>query len=198
MIAMTLTPGQASESLKDIEATERRSAQVFSYAKSSPYFILWGVVWMAGYGASGIMSADGPTHFAGPMWAALDVAGIAGSMVVGYRQNRGQPATSEGRRMGARYFGSLAVVVLFFIAAMSVIGPIAPIRQAAFFPLVIAMFYAIMGLWRGSRFLFAGVGVTLLTLFGFFVLKDFALFCYWMAAVGGGALVLAGLWLRKV
>jgi hypothetical protein len=60
------------------------------------------------------------------------------------------------------------------------------------------MFYAIMGLWRGTRFLVTGVAVTLLTLFGFFYLRDFALFCYWMAAVGGGALVLAGLWLRKV
>ena len=43
--------------------------------------------------------------------------------------------------MGARYFGSLAVIVLFFIAAMSVIGPIAPrCGEVAFFPLVIAMF----------------------------------------------------------
>lgn len=195
---MTLTPSQASQSLKDIEATERRSAQVFSYAKSSPYFILWGAVWMVGYAGSAVLSKDGPVHFAGPLWTALDVVGIAGSMVIGYRQNRGQPADAEGRRVGLRYFGSIGVVVLFFIAAMSVIGPIAPVRQAAFFPLVIAMFYAIMGLWRGTRFLLAGVAVTLLTLFGFFWLKDFALFCYWMAAVGGGALVLAGLWLRKV
>lgn len=195
---MTLTPSQASQSLKDIEATERRSAQVFSYAKSSPYFILWGVIWMAGYAASGAMSTGGPSHFAGPLWTALDLVGVAGSMVIGYRQNRGQPADAEGRRTGARYFGSLVVVVVFFIAAMSVIGPIAPIRQAAFFPLVIAMFYAIMGLWRGTRFLLAGLAVTVLTLFGFFWLKDFGLFCYWMAAVGGSALVLAGLWLRKV
>src|SRR6185503_10246649 len=131
MTTMTLSPGQASESLKDIEATERRSAQVFSYAKSSPYFILWGVIWMVGYAASG--ASEGPHHFAGPLWGALDVVGIAGSAVIGYRQNRGQPVDAEGRRNGMRYFASLGVVVLFFIAAMSVIGPIAPIRQAAFF-----------------------------------------------------------------
>lgn len=195
---MTLSPSQASESLKDIEATERRSAQAFSYAKSSPYFILWGAIWMAGYGGSALLSSDGTFHFTGPLWTALDVVGIAGSMAIGYRQNRGQPATAEGRRMGARYFASLGVIILFFIAAMAVIGPVAPIRQAAFFPLVIAMFYAIMGLWRGTRFLLTGLAVTVLTLFGFFYLRDFALFCYWMAVVGGGALVLAGLWLRKV
>lgn len=195
---MTLSPSQASESLKDIEATERRSAQAFSYAKSSPYFILWGAIWMAGYAGSAALSSDHPFHFAGAFWTALDIVGIAGSMVIGYRQNRGQPADAEGRRKGMRYFASLGVVVLFFIAAMAVIGPIAPIRQAAFFPLVIAMFYAIMGLWGGTRFLVTGIGVTLLTLFGFFYLRDFALFCYWMAAIGGGALVLAGLWLRKV
>src|SRR6185503_7354822 len=124
MTTMTLAPGQASEILKDIEATERRSAQVFSYAKASPYFILWGAIWMVGYAGSAVLSADGPFHFTGLFWAALDVAGIAGiagSAVIGYRQNRGQPANAEGRRNGMRYFASLGVVVLFFFAAMTVI-----------------------------------------------------------------------------
>src|SRR6202012_2699280 len=103
MPAMTLSPSQASESLKDIEATERRSAQAFSYAKSSPYFILWGLIWMVGYAGSAVLSSDGPFHFTGPLWTALDLVGVAGSMAIGYRQNRGQPASAAGRREGMRY-----------------------------------------------------------------------------------------------
>jgi hypothetical protein len=53
-----------------------------------------------------------------------------------------------------------------------------------------------MGVWKGPRFLITGIVVVALTLGGFYFLHDH--FFPWMAVVGGGALILAGLWLRTV
>jgi len=52
-----------------------------------------------------------------------------------------------------------------------------------------------MGLWFGFRYIVAGLLVATLTLTGFFVLRSH--FSLWMASVGGSALILTGLWLRK-
>jgi hypothetical protein len=48
----------------------------------------------------------------------------------------------------------------------------------------------------GTRYVVSGIAVAALTLAGFFLLKQH--FLLWMAAVGGGAMILAGLWLRRV
>jgi hypothetical protein len=189
---MTLSPAQAAESLKDIAKTERRSAEALSYARFSPYLILWGVVWAAGY----LGSAAFQPPVSGPLWLGLDLAGLAGCAVIGYRQNRGQSADCEGRRIGRRFFASFFIIVLFIVSAFAVMAPVYPLQQAAFWPLVVALFYAIMGLWRGTRLLVTGLALTALTLGGFFFLREY--FFYWMAASGGGALILAGLWFRQV
>ena len=63
-------------------------------------------------------------------------------------------------------------------------------------PMVVATIYAVFGIWKGLRFLFAGIAVAALTLIGFFFLPQY--FLLWMAAVGGGSLMLVGVWLRKV
>ena len=77
-----------------------------------------------------------------------------------------------------------------------VMQPGNPLAQGAFVPLLVAMFYCLMGLWRGVRLLITGIVVAALTLIGFFYLPEY--FMLWMAAVGGGSLILLGLWLRKV
>jgi hypothetical protein len=59
-----------------------------------------------------------------------------------------------------------------------------------------SLFYVLIGLWAGMRFVITGIAVAALTLGGFFYLP--AHFLLWMAAVGGGALILAGLWMRNI
>ena len=189
---MTLSPAQAAENLKDIAKTERRSAEALRYSRFSPFLFLWGAVWAAGY----LGSATLPPHVYGPLWFGLDFAGLAGCAVIGYRQNKGQPTDSEGRRKGRRFFASFFIIFLFIIATFAVMGPVRPLQQAAFWPLVIAMFYAIMGLWAGARLLITGLALTVLTLGGFFFLREY--FMYWMAVTGGGSLILAGFWFRQV
>ena len=53
-----------------------------------------------------------------------------------------------------------------------------------------------IGLWtRGWRMLPLGLALIALTTLGYFMLPNH--FLYWMAGVGGGGLILGGLWLRS-
>ena len=57
------------------------------------------------------------------------------------------------------------------------------------------LFYTIAGLWFGRAYVVIGVGITALTLIGYFFIGDW--FKPWMAVVNGGGLVLGGLWMRR-
>ena len=60
--------------------------------------------------------------------------------------------------------------------------------------LIVALFYFLGGLWIGSRLAVTGLALAVLTLVGYYLFP--AYFLLWMAVVGGGALILAGVWLR--
>ena len=74
-------------------------------------------------------------------------------------------------------------------------APLSHRQIGAFIPLVVAAGYALRGIWGGTRFFVAGGAIAILVLVGYFLLPGY--FDPWMAAVGGGALVLAGIWLRR-
>lgn len=187
---MSLSSDQAAESLKEIDRTGQRSRLAHRYAHSSPFFIMWGVIWMVGYSAT-----DFYPRYAGPLWMALTVAGFLGSVALGrYRTRMDHPGMT--RNASWRFLGCFIAIACFVAATYAMFGHAGPRQQAAFIPLLMALFYVLIGLWAGTRFVITGIAVAALTLGGFFYLP--AHFPLWMAAVGGGALVLAGLWMRKI
>jgi hypothetical protein len=195
---MNLSPGQAAESLKEIERTQRRSAEAQDYAHSSPQFILWGLIWMAGYAGTSLLPNYGFVHGISWLWLGLIVIGISGSSVLGRRRFRN--LTPEGiakaKAIGLRWGMTMFVFYAFIVAVFSVMRPHNPAVSGAFIPLLIAAIYCVWGIWQGLRFLYAGIAVGALTLIGWFLLPQY--FLPWMAAVGGGSLILVGSWLRKV
>ncbi|MGT2438156.1 hypothetical protein ACU4GH_22615 [Bradyrhizobium betae] len=52
------------------------------------------------------------------------------------------------------------------------------------------------GLWSGTAFVAIGLGISALTLVGFFWIGE--AFPLWMAFVNGGGLILGGLWMRRI
>jgi len=189
---MSLSQDQAAESLKEIDRTRRRSAQAWSYAHSSPFFIMWGVIWMVGYTAT-----DFYPHYAGALWTVLMIVGFLGQMGIGrHRARGGQLHPGMNRYAGLRMLGSFLAIFGFVAATYAVFGHVGWKQQASFVPLLTALFYVLIGLWAGTRFVITGIAVAALTLGGFFYLPSH--FLLWMAAVGGGALVLAGVWMRTV
>ncbi len=181
---MSLTPNEAADALRDIETTAKRSGEAFGYRMSAPFLMIWGMVWIVGYTGTDITA-----RYAGLVWMCAIVGGTIASALVGR-------AIGPGRaRQGWRYAALTAIIWLFLFGTYAVMGPISGRQQGAFVPLLIAAIYAGFGLWIGARYVVTGIAVAALTLFGFFYVREH--FNLYMAAVGGGGLVLVGIWLRS-
>jgi hypothetical protein len=198
---MRLSPDQAVSVLHEIAAVENRSQRVFAYREASPHLMLWGVLWAVGYGATAVT----PQHLTA-IWIAIPAIGIVAGFLIRLRAavHRGTrtdaPADPALRRTIARqrwrFAGIWLIVFAFIAAAFAVMWPCSPGQVGAFIPLVVAAGYAVLGLWHGLRLVLVGAVLAVLTLGGFYLLPT--QFALWMAAVGGGALVLGGSWLRQV
>jgi hypothetical protein len=182
MDSMTLTPRDAAAALRDIEEAQARSATLQNYHRAAPHFMLWGVLWVVAYTLSDFF----PMH-RGAIWAVVVPIGVIAGLIV----------TRGGRSgLGWRYGAGMVAVVVFFFAAALVMWPVSDRQVAAFIPLFVALMYVLRGIGSGLRYVGAGICVAVLTLLGFFLLKDH--FFLWMAGVGGGSLILASVWLQRV
>jgi hypothetical protein len=89
----------------------------------------------------------------------------------------------------------MGVFGVFAVSVIAVMQPHDPRQTGAFFPLLIAAGYGVFGSFGAPRVLALGAALAALTLAGFFTLRD--IFSLYMAVVGGGGLILGGLWLRR-
>ncbi|MGH6871640.1 MAG: hypothetical protein ACREHE_09045 [Rhizomicrobium sp.] len=183
---MSITPQEAAETLKDIAATERRTVSTLGYHMAWPHLVLWGCVWIVGYGAMAL-GVKWPY-----LWLVLSSLGSAGSFAIGYAMSRGNT-----KPMDWRYVATFLAIFAFISAEFSIIPPRTDAQFGAYFPILVALYYVLIGIWmRGWRMLVLGVLLALFTLICFFHAREH--FYFWMAGVGGFGLVLGGLWLRSV
>ena len=179
---MALSPQDAAQALRDVERTESRSKILRGYQGGAPHFLMWAALWAVGYGLSYLAPAR-----AGTIWIVVLAIGAVAGVAVLLRGKGAAPAW--------RYAAAFATLAAFSVATLAVLPPTRGPQVAAFVPLVVAMAYVLAGLWWGVRFIVTGVVLALLTLGGYFLLREY--FLLWMAVVGSGALLLAGLWLRR-
>lgn len=177
---------QASSALADIDSIARRVRQSRIYQVASLMLILWGPLTAIGYLAAYVWPSR-----AGMSWLVVDFVGVIGSFAV---------SAVSRRQTGVRSFDGrmFAVFVLFFgFGLLWSVGivPFTPRQLSAFWPTYVMLAYSIVGLWFGQAFLAIGLGITALTLIGYYFSGGW--FYPWMAAVNGGGLVLGGLWMRR-
>jgi hypothetical protein len=181
---MRVSPEEASQALDQVAEAQARSETLYGYWRGAPHLILWGILWTAGFGLADVF----PTHVT-VIWSVVTPVGIAAGIVID-RARDGEPASRDWR------FAIIALAfAAFFFATFSILKPHGIDQVSAFICLVVALVYVLMGLWFGLRYVLGGMLVAALTLSGFFLLHSH--FSLWMASVGGGALILTGLWLRK-
>jgi hypothetical protein len=181
-----IDPEQAASALSDIEQIVHRVRQSTIYNFASLMLIVWGALIFAGNIATELWPRQG-----GYIWIAVNVLGCAGSFAVG---------AFESRRMRVRRFDlrMVAAFVLFFgfgILWSIALGHFTPRQLGAFWPTYFMMLYTLVGLWVGPAFVAIGLGVTALTVIGYFFSGD--AFNLWMAVANGGGLILGGLWMRR-
>jgi hypothetical protein len=183
--AMPISPTEAKHTLQDISKAGSASARFYGYRVASPHLILWGVIWALGYGANYFS----PSQVL--IWPVLVLIGISGSSWLGWKA--GRSSVSPG---GWRYAATALVAALFVAAVFAVMPPRTEAQVSAFFPIFVAFSYGVMGIWTGGlRLIVTAALIAALTLVAFFWLPD--IFTLWMAMVGGGALILGGIWFRK-
>lgn len=183
---MALSAAEAQSTLKDIEKTENRAAASQQGRFAAPHLMIWGVVWAIGY----LVGAISPKM--SWIWIPLVIGGVIASFIQDRRVSAGKVSG-----FGWRYGASFAVIFVFIFALMAIMRPTEMNQIGAFYPLVIGLYYAFMGIWtKGWRMLPLGLLLMALTIGGYYFLPEY--FLYWMAAVGGGGLILGGLWMRSV
>jgi len=186
---MSLSSQEAQASLAEAEQARRRSAQLYGYQKASPHLILWGIIWVIGYSGSALIP-----NYDGYLWDGLIVLGILGSVYFGRRCQQEVGGTKKGPyawRAGAVGF----IAVFFIMATYAIMWPVHGAQMAAYPALITGTIYAAVGLWLGLRYVVTGALVVTFTLFGYFDIHG-VWYLYWMAAVGGGSMILAGFWFR--
>ena len=177
---------EAAAALKAVTATEKRSAAAYSYSQSAPHFLIWGLVWLLGYSAEGLVPRAHPAWmWLGWWWMGLSMAGA----LLGRLQAR------RSGRSGWRSGVLVLIIWLFVLCTFAILHPHSQREVAAFIPLLIAAIYAAMGLWLGARYVAVGAFTAVATLGGYHWLSDG--FFLWMALVGGGSLILTGMWMRR-
>jgi hypothetical protein len=176
---------QATEALSEIDEIVRRVRQSRIYNLASLMLIMWGVLVFAGYIATWLSPRSG-----GISWAAIYLIGIAGSFVI----SRYDHAREGVRTFDLRMLTAFALFVAFGIFC-SWLGHFTPRQLGTFWPIYFMLLYSIAGLWAGYAFVAIGLGITALTLIGYFFAGDW--FDLWMAFVDGGGLMLGGLWMRR-
>ncbi|HWX07310.1 MAG TPA: hypothetical protein VN065_15900 [Bradyrhizobium sp.] len=178
---------EAASALSDIDSIVRRVRQSRIYDVASKITILSGIMVFAGNLATWAWP-----HYGGYIWVSVNALNVVVCVAVslfGYRQT------------GVRTFDlrMLAAFLLFFafgLLCSVVLGHFGPRQMGTFWPIYFMLFYMLAGLWIGPAFTAIGLGITVLTLIGYFFVGGFA-FLLWMAVVNGVGLVVGGLWMRR-
>jgi hypothetical protein len=183
---MTISPHDAAAALSDVDAIVQRVRQSRIYRVAAQMLMLWGPLTAIGY----VVSWAWPSY-AGYAWVAIDVIGIAGSFAISARgRARGGTGSFDAR-------GFAALLLFFGFGLLWSIGIVhfTPRQLGAFWPIYFMLVYTIVGLWFGIAFVAIGLGITALTLVGYFYAGPW--FELWMAVVNGGGLLLGGFWMRR-
>ena len=176
----------ASESLALIDQARGETRKALARAGTGYFFIVWGIVWLFGFLGSAIL----PGGAAGYLWLGLDTFGVVGSIVAGIRYSRRVRSPGTWR------------VLVFWLLLMAQGGilmwiswPLEGDQYLMFVTILIAMGYSLLGIWINSPLAIIGVSISVLAVLGWLLIP--AYLGYWLALVGGGGLIVAGLYVLK-
>jgi hypothetical protein len=184
---MPISRDEAASALQEIERTESLSHRLQSYAGASPHFMLWGLVWMFGYALSEVVPDSRNL-----IWATGIAIGAVTSVAIGRSQ---AGATARSANFSPWRYAAISGGIAMFFGIASMILKFDAREIDAFIPLMFSGMYLLAGLYVGARFAVCGAILAAAVATGYVNAGDH--FGLWMAAFGGGILMLTGLWLRR-
>ncbi len=189
---MTLDKSGAAEALAEIGQSQKRSANLYSYAATSPYLLLTGAMWLA---ADLLLEfTTFGKHWAWPIVSLVSIPAYIAIAIYQSRRRSSRPASLDGH-----FWRGIAIWLLIFgfvAGALGIFWPESGVQVHSFIGLLTGIAWAIAGLWMGWRIIALGLGIAALTMAGHFWVHDF--YAAYMGLVGGGGMMLGALWLRRV
>jgi len=186
---MELSAAEARSALDDIERTTTLSAKSTGYRRSSPYLILWGVIWMIGYAAPVLAP-----HLAHAYsWLALDLIGMVASALITARAPR---RTGKASGQSWRIFAMAGLIAFFIVGTMFVMQPTHAAQFEVFPALVLGLCYGIVGIFGMPRFFWVACIPPVAGLLAYYLAP--AALPLTLSLIGGGSLVVVGFWMRRL
>jgi len=182
---MNISPGEAESALADISSTTQRAHRAILAGHGGAQLILWGFLWMIGFGANQFLHIN-----QGLVWAPIGFFGGLISWWIGFRDPRPVLAP-EVARLWQFFLALLAFAAIWAV----LLHPFNHTRFSVYIATVFMFGYVVMGLWFGRLFLWLGVGITASALVGSFLLPQWV--NLWMAITGGGTLMGTGFYIRR-
>jgi hypothetical protein len=182
---MTISSHEAGAMLADVDAIVAKVKRSRLYRRTGAVTILWGAAILLGH-----LAQTAAPSWAFWVWRLEDPLGVAGTLLLLLRGR-----TSVGMRVPLRMLGAFALFFAFGFAWSELIGHFGPRELAVFWPTLFLFGYALAGLWFGAAFAALGLGVSALTLAGYFWAGPWL--DLWLAVVDGGGFILCGLWMRR-
>ena len=186
---MNMNKNDAETSLRDAGRAAEHSQTLFHYELASPYLLLWGILWIA----AGIIGATSPEN-TGLGWLIIDTTGIVATSYLVARNVRRFDNVNV-RNEGLRYGATAIVMGAFITMTFVVFAPVSGVEIQTFITILIAAIYMILGLWTGYRLAVIGAVLTVLVVSAFFYTPT--QFPLMVSILGGGALIIGGLWMRR-
>jgi hypothetical protein len=168
---------RALESLNDVAMARQKTSELRNYRGMGSIVSAWGVVWLLGFGAEGILPS-----------ASAWVWGVGWLGALAWTFTR--PTKPHDFRALATW-----CVVTICLILISVVTRADQNTAAMIFASALAASYAILGIWLGNRFLALAAIVLGTASCGWWLLPHFLSLIF--ALGGGGALILGGIWLRR-
>ena len=188
---MTLDKAQAARALADIDHSQRYSSSLYSYGRASPYLIVAGVMWLV----ADLLTQFSPFDKAW-IWPVVSLVGTIGSIMFTFGQTRrdAKSQPSGKRNLFWRFMAVWLAVFAFMVATFTIYGLDDGRQQHSFIGVFFGCVYVAVGVFMGWRMVAIGAALAVLSMVGFFAVHDYYL--AYMGVVGGGALIVSGLWLR--
>jgi hypothetical protein len=183
---LTIDRNEAAQALSDIDDIAARVRQSRIYNLSSLILIYWGSLMFVTYLVATFLERP-----KGLLWVGSSVIGVVGTLGISLFVHE----KSGVRSFDLRVLAAFAIFFGFGLFWAVGIARLPGRELNAFWATYWMLLYSIAGLWLGFGFLAIGLGITALTLIGYFFAGSW--FELWMAFVNGGGLILGGLWMRR-
>jgi hypothetical protein len=187
---MNISPNEAEEALAAIQTMAQKTRHSIAGGGASISLIITGIVWLIGFTATQFLT--GP--IVASIWIGISILGSTLATILGIQAGR-RVRSASSAVTGKRIALFWVFLVLFAIAALAVARPTDG-KQLTMLIILFAMIGQMgMGLLLSFSATWWTVPVVALALAGYFLVP--AWFYLWMALLGGGVMIVLGLYIRS-